>query len=171
MKETNSYELLLDSEEQLKGLPASIIEAAAHTAKEKGKNGWIITLQAPSYVPFMKYSENRELRRKLYMAYNTQCIHDNEQNNEDVVKQLVNLRMQLAQLLGFKNYADYALRKRMAENSERVYQLLDQLLEAYTPTAREEVKEIEALAQRNRRKRLPADAGWDFSYYDRKTEK
>ena len=75
----------------------------------------------------MKYSENRELRRKLYMAYNTQCIHDNEQNNEDVVKQLVNLRMQLAQLLGFKNYADYALRKRMAENSERVYQLLDQL--------------------------------------------
>lgn len=135
LKETNSYELLLDSEEQLKGLPESIIEAAAHTAKEKGKNGWIITLQAPSYVPFMKYSENRELRRKLYMAYNTQCIHDNEQNNEDVVKQLVNLRMQLAQLLGFKNYADYALRKRMAENSERVYQLLDQLLEAYTPTA------------------------------------
>ena len=94
--------MLLDSEEQLKGLPESIIEAAAHTAKEKGKNGWIITLQAPSYVPFMKYCENRELRRKLYMAYNTQCIHDNEQNNEDVVKQLVNLRMQLAQLLGLR---------------------------------------------------------------------
>ena len=167
LKETNSYELLLDSEEQLKGLPESIIEAAAHTAKEKGKNGWIITLQAPSYVPFMKYSENRELRRKLYMAYNTQCIHDNEQNNEDVVKQLVNLRMQLAQLLGFKNYADYALRKRMAENSERVYQLLDQLLEAYTPTAREEVKEIEALAQRTEGKDFQL-MPWDFSYYAEK---
>lgn len=167
LKETNSYELLLDSEEQLKGLPESIIEAAAHTAKEKGKNGWIITLQAPSYVPFMKYCENRELRRKLYMAYNTQCIHDNEQNNEDVVKQLVNLRMQLAQLLGFKNYADYALRKRMAENSERVYQLLDQLLEAYTPTAREEVKEIEALAQRTEGKDFQL-MPWDFSYYAEK---
>lgn len=159
--------MLLDSEEQLKGLPESIIEAAAHTAKEKGKNGWIITLQAPSYVPFMKYCENRELRRKLYMAYNTQCIHDNEQNNEDVVKQLVNLRMQLAQLLGFKNYADYALRKRMAENSERVYQLLDQLLEAYTPTAREEVKEIEALAQRTEGKDFQL-MPWDFSYYAEK---
>lgn len=167
LKETNNYELILNSEEQLKGLPESAIEAAAHTAKEKGKSGWVITLQAPSYVPFMKYCDDRNLRRELYMAYNTQCMHDNEQNNQEIVKQLVNLRMQLAQLLGFKDYADYALRKRMAENSDNVYRLLNQLLEAYTPTAHKEVAEVEALARKlegDDFKLMP----WDFSYYSEK---
>ena len=81
------------------------------------------------------------------MAYNTQCTHQDEFNNLDIVKQLVNLRMELAQLLGFTHFADYVLRKRMAENSQNVYNLLNQLLDAYTPAAHQEVKEVEALAQ------------------------
>ncbi|MBD8001641.1 M3 family metallopeptidase [Phocaeicola faecium] len=167
LKETNKYELVLTSEAELEGLPESIIEAAAHTAKEKGKEGWIITLQAPSYVPFMKYSSNRNLRKELYMAYNTQCTHRDELDNTDIVKQLVNLRMELAQLLGFTDYADYVLRKRMAENSEHVYQLLNQLLDAYTPTAHKEVAEIEALAQEMEGKDFRL-MPWDFSYYAEK---
>lgn len=167
LKETNKYELVLTSEAELEGLPESIIEAAAHTAKEKGKEGWIITLQAPSYVPFMKYSSNRNLRKELYMAYNTQCTHRDELDNTDIVKQLVNLRMELAQLLGFTDYADYVLRKRMAENSEHVYQLLNQLLDAYTPTAHKEVAEIETLAQEMEGKDFRL-MPWDFSYYAEK---
>lgn len=167
LKETNKYELVLTSEAELEGLPESIIEAATHTAKEKGKEGWIITLQAPSYVPFMKYSSNRNLRKELYMAYNTQCTHRDELDNTDIVKQLVNLRMELAQLLGFTDYADYVLRKRMAKNSEHVYQLLNQLLDAYTPTAHKEVAEIEALAQEMEGKDFRL-MPWDFSYYAEK---
>ena len=167
LKETNRYELVLTQANQLKGLPPSAVEAAAHTAAEKGKEGWIITLQAPSYVPFMKYSDCRELRRELYMAYNTQCTHDNEQNNFDIVRQLVNHRMELARLLGYTDYADYVLRKRMAEDSAHVYRLLDDLLEAYTPAAHREVAEVEALARR-----LEGDdfrlMPWDFSYYSEK---
>ena len=167
LKETNNYELNLTREEDLEGLPESVREAAAHTAQEKGETGWAFTLQAPSFVPFMKYSARRDLRKELYFAYNTQCTHDNEQNNLDIVKQLVNTRMQIAQLLGYTDYADYVLRKRMAEDSGHVYRLLDQLLEAYTPTAHKEVEEIEALAQETEGpdfKLMP----WDFSYYGNK---
>ena len=167
LKETNNYKLHLTTQEQLKGLPESLIESAALTAQEKGKEGWVITLQAPSYVPFMKYSECRDLRKELYMAYNTQCTHHNEQNNLEIVKQLVNLRMELAQLLGYTDYADYVLRKRMAQDSEHVYRLLDQLLEAYTPQAKKEVKEIEELArdmEGNDFTLMP----WDFSFYAEK---
>lgn len=167
LKETNRYELVITQAEQLQGLPPSAVEAAAHTAAEKGKEGWVITLQAPSYVPFMKYSDCRDLRRELYMAYNTQCTHDNEQNNFDIVRQLVNHRMELARLLGYTDYADYVLRKRMAEDSAHVYRLLDDLLEAYTPAAHREVAEVEALARR-----LEGDdfqlMPWDFSYYSEK---
>ena len=167
LKETNRYELVLTQAEQLQGLPPSAVEAAAHIAAEKGKEGWVITLQAPSYVPFMKYSDCRDLRRELYMAYNTQCTHDNEQNNFDIVRQLVNHRMELARLLGYTDYADYVLRKRMAEDSTHVYRLLDDLLEAYTPAAHREVAEVEALARR-----LEGDdfqlMPWDFSYYSEK---
>ena len=143
LKETNKYELHITERKNLEGLPDSAIEAAEHTAKEKGKEGWIFTLQAPSYVPFMKYSRNRELRKELYMAYNTQCTHNDELDNTEIVKQLVNKRMELAQLLGFGTYADYVLKKRMAENSENVYKLLNDLLDAYTPTAHKEIEEIE----------------------------
>ena len=167
LKETNKFELLLTKEEELDGLPESAREAASQAAKEKDKEGWLFCLQAPSYVPFMKYSNRRDLRKVMYMAYNTQCAHGDELDNQEIVKQIVNLRMQLAQLLGFENFADYVLRKRMAENSEHVYGLLNELLEAYLPTAKKEVEEIVALA----RNIEGADfelMPWDFSYYAEK---
>lgn len=167
LKETNKYELHITDVKQLEGLPESALEAAAHTAKEKNKEGWVFTLHAPSYVPFMKYCSNRELRKTLYMAYNTQCTHNDEFDNNEIVKQLVNTRMQIAILLGFENHADYVLRKRMAENSSNVYNLLNNLIEAYKPTAEKEIAEIEETAKKiegNDFEIMP----WDFSYYSEK---
>ena len=166
LKETNAYELALQAD-QLDGLPESALHAYAQTAQEKGKEGHIVTLQAPSFIPFMKYSQHRELRQQLYMAYNTQCTHDNEYNNMEIVKKLVNLRLERAQLLGFQTAADYVLTRRMAEKSENVYNLLNQLLEAYAPTAHKEVEEVQALA-----KELEGDdfqlMPWDWAYYSEK---
>ena len=166
LKETNAYELRL-SEEQLQGLPESAIATYAQTAKEKGKEGYIVTLQIPSFSPFMKYSTNRELRKELYTAYHTQCTHDNEFDNQDLVKTLVNLRMRRAQLLGYPCVADFVLTRRMAENSERVYHLINQLLNAYAPTAKKEMFELQALA-----KELEGEdfelMPWDLAYYAEK---
>ena len=167
LKETNAYQMLLTKKESLAGLPEIIIEAAAETAKSEEKEGWAFTLHAPSYVPFMTYSDNRDLRQKLYMAYNTKCTHDNEFNNIEIVKKLVNTRMKIAQLLGYKDYAEYTLKKRMAENSDAVYKLLNQLLEAYTPTAQKEYAEVQALA-RNEEGESFNLMPWDWSYYSQK---
>lgn len=168
LKETNKFELYLEDEGQLEGLPESAVEAAVCAAREKGKDhGWLFTLHAPSYVPFMKYCKCRELRKRMYMAYNTQCTHDDELNNFEIVKQLVNTRMELAHLLGYSNYAEYVLKKRMAENSSKVYTLLEELIAAYKPVAIEEVEEVKQLAQ----KMEGADfelMPWDFSYYSEK---
>ena len=168
LKETNAYQLVLKKEEQLEGLPESIIEMAAETAHEKGlSEGWVCTLQAPSYIPFMNCSTNQELRRELYMAYNTKCTHDNAYNNKEIVKRIVNAHLELAQLLGYTNFAEYNLQRRMAENSENVYKLLDQLLDAYTPTAQKEYDEVQKLARQ-----LAGDdfelMPWDWSYYSHK---
>ena len=163
LKETNSFELILN-EEQLSGLPQSAIEAYAQTAKEKGKEEYIVTLSAPSFGPFMKYSTCRELRKQLYTAYHTQCTHDNEFNNLDIVKTLVNLRLQHAQLLGYPTVADYTLTRRMAENSTNVYRLLHQLLEAYKPTALHELEEVKAIAKEMEGEEFEMQP-WDFSYY------
>ena len=165
LKETNNYELSLTAE-QLEGLPESALEAYAQTAKEKGKDNYIVTLQAPSFIPFMKYGKNRKLREQLYMAYNTQCTHDNEYNNMDIVKRLVNLRLERAQLLGYDTVADYVLTRRMAENSNNVYHLLNQLLEAYSPTAQKEVKEVETLAKKMEGEDFQL-MPWDWAYYSR----
>ena len=166
LKETNNYELLLNKE-QLIGIPESIIETYLHAAKEKGKEGYLVTLHAPSYGPFMKYCSHRQLRQELYMAYNTLCTHENEFNNMEIVRKLVNLRQERAQLLGFKTAADYVLTRRMAENRDNVYLLLIQLLEAYTPTALQEVQDIQDLA-----KELEGESfqlmPWDWAYYSHK---
>ena len=166
LKETNAYELPL-ADDQLDGLPESALNAYAETAREKGKEGHIVTLQAPSFIPFMKYSRHRALRQQLYMAYNTQCTHDNEYNNLEIVKKLVNLRLERAQLLGFRTVADFVLTRRMAENSGNVYRLLNQLLDAYAPTAHQEVAEVQALA-----KELEGEdfelLPWDWAYYSEK---
>lgn len=167
LKETNNFELNITDETQLAGLPESTIEAAAQTAADKGKQGWVFTLHSPSYVPFMKYSSKRELRQRMYMAYNTQCTHGDEYDNFDTVRQIVNLRMELARLLGFPDYASYALGKRMAADSEHVYKLLDQLIEAYTPVAKKDVDEVTALARETEGEDFELMA-WDYSYYSEK---
>ena len=166
LKETNRYELLL-TPEQTDGLPQSALDAYAQAAKDKNKDGYLVTLHAPSFVPFMKYSTHRALRQQLYMAYNTQCTHDDEFNNLEIVQKLVNLRLERAQLLGFDTVADYVLSRRMAENSTNVYKLLNELLEAYTPTAYQEVEEVKNLA-----KELEGEdfelMPWDWAYYSEK---
>ena len=166
LKETNRYELLL-TPEQADGLPQSALDAYAQAAKEKNQEGYLVTLHAPSFVPFMKYSTHRALRQQLYMTYNTQCTHDNEFNNLEIVQKLVNLRLERAQLLGFETVADYVLSRRMAENSANVYKLLNELLEAYTPTAHQEVEEVKNLA-----KELEGEdfelMPWDWAYYSEK---
>lgn len=166
LKETNNYELSV-TESQLEDMPASAMETYAQSARDKGKEGYIVTLDAPSFVPFMKYCKDRSLRHQLYMAYNTQCTHDNEFNNLDIIKKLVNIRMQLAHLLGFQTFAEYKLKRRMAETNENVYQLLNQLLNAYTPAAHKEVAEMETLAHE-----LEGDdfqlMPWDWAYYSEK---
>ena len=169
LKENKAYTLHITDKAQLDGLPETAIAAAAQNAKEKEQEGWVFTLDYPSYSPFMTYSTQRELRKEMYMARNTECIHDNDSNNLEICKRLVNLRRELAQLLGFDTYADYVLKHRMATNIDNVYQLLNDLIAAYKPTAVKEVAEIEALA-----KKLEGDdfdiKPWDFSYYSHKLQ-
>ena len=169
LKENKAYTLHITDQKQLEGLPDTAIAAAAATAKEKEVDGWVFTLDFPSYSPFMTYSTQRELRKEMYMAHNTECIHDNENNNLDICKQLINLRRELAQLLGFETYADYVLKHRMASNIEHVYKLLNDLIDAYKPTAVKEVGEITALA-----KKLEGDdfvmEPWDVSFYSHKLQ-
>lgn len=167
LKETNDYRLVLTEEEQLSGLPESAKEAAAETAEEKGVEGWAFTLQAPGYIPFMTYADNRGLRRELYMAYNTKCARDNACNNLEIVKKIANARMETARLLGYADFAEYNLQERMAQNKETVYKLFDQLLEAYTPTARQEYAEVEALARRQQGDDFEL-MPWDWAYYSQK---
>lgn len=167
LKETNRYQLNITDQTQLTGLPDSALEMAAETAKEKGQSGWTFTLHAPSYVPFMTYADNRSLRQELYMAYNTKCTHDDALNNLEIVQKIVNTRLAIAQLLGYPDVASYKLKRRMAQDSEAVYRLLNELLEAYTPTAHREYAEVEALA----RETEGADfqlMPWDWSYYSHK---
>lgn len=166
LKATHQYELAV-TQDQLEGLPEHVINSYEQNAKERGKEGLIVTLEAPSYVPFMKYVKNRELRKELYMAYNTQCTHNDGLNNLDIVRKIVNCRLQIAQLLGFPTYADYVLKKRMAENKENVFNLLDQLLEAYTPTARKEVERIADMAKEMEGPSFEL-MPWDWAYYSNK---
>ncbi len=167
LKETNAYLKVITDSTLLSGLPESAITAAKETAKEKNVEGWAFTLHAPSYIPVMTYADNRDLRKEIYMAYNTQCTHDNEYNNLDVVKELANTRMEVAQLLGYKDYASYMLEDRMAQNSEAVYNLLNQLLDAYTPTAKKEFAEVQALARKEAGSNFEL-MPWDWSYYSNK---
>ena len=167
LKDTNRFQLQLTDPADLSGLPETVVESAAETARQAGKEGWIFTLQAPSYVPFMMYADRRELREKLYTAYNTKCTRQEEYNNTGIVKQIANTRLEIAQLLGYSDYATYTLKKRMAEGSTHVYRLLDQLLEAYTPAARREYDEVNQLARQEQGEGFVL-MPWDWSYYSNK---
>ena len=169
LKEQKAFMLHLTDEAQLDGLPDTAREAAAQAARERGLEGWVFTLDHPSYSPFMTYSTQRELRRQMYMARNTICIHDNAENNIDKCKRLVNLRREIAQLLGNKTYADYVLRHRMAGNVRNVYKLLNDLIDAYKPTAEKEREELKALARKAEGKDFKFEA-WDSGFYSHKLQ-
>ncbi len=169
LKENKAFTLHITDEAQLDGLPDTACEAAALAAKEQQKEGWVFTLDFPSYSPFMTYSTQRELRRQLYMAKNTECIHDNTENNLEICKRLINLRRELAQLLGHKTYADYVLKHRMAGNVRNVYKLLNNLIDAYKPTAIKEVEAIEKMARKLEGNNFKLEP-WDFSFYSHKLQ-
>lgn len=169
LKENKAFQLHITDETQLDGLPETAIEAAKQNALEQDKEGWIFTLDYPSYSPFMTYSTQRSLRKQMYMARNTECIHDNDANNLDICKRLINLRRELAQLLGFETYADYVLKHRMASSTSNVYKLLNDLIEAYKPTAEKEVAEITALAKRMEGEDFEM-MPWDFGFYSHKLQ-
>ena len=169
LKENKAFTLHITDEAQLDGLPDTAREAAALAAKEQGVEGWMFTLDFPSYSPFMTYSTQRELRKQMYMAKNTECIHDNSENNLEICKRLINLRRELAQLLGHKTYADYVLKHRMAGNVRSVYKLLNDLIAAYKPTAIKEVEAIEKLARKTEGKDFKMQP-WDFGFYSHKLQ-
>ncbi len=160
-KDLNDFILHITNEKDLKGLPQSSLDGGRQEAKERGMDGWVFTLQGPSYGPFMQWAENRELRRQMYMAYNTICTHKNKYNNMEICRKLVNLRLKYAQLLGYKTYADYTLEDRMAENADNVYSLLRELIKAYRPVAEEELKELSQGAEIK---------PWDFSFLSNKLQ-
>ncbi|MBQ4387441.1 MAG: M3 family metallopeptidase [Prevotella sp.] len=175
LKEQKAYTLDITDEALLDGLPETAREAAALTAKEQGKQGWVFTLDYPSYSPFMTYSTQRELRRQLYMMRNTVCTHDNTENNLQICQRLVNLRREIAQLLGYKTYADYVLKRRMATNTRNVYRLLDDLIDAYKPTAIKERDELKKLFDKESQK--PKDNSqklkmqpWDAGFYSHRLQ-
>ncbi len=167
LKEQKAFTLDITDEAQLDGLPETAREAAALTAKEQGKQGWVFTLDYPSFSPFMTYSTQRELRKQLYMARNTICTHENAENNLEICKRLVNLRREIAQLLGYKTYADYVLKRRMASNTRSVYRLLNDLIDAYKPTAVKERDELRKLFYKQLQDKLMP---WDSGFYSHKLQ-
>ena len=167
LKETNNFVLHITDEKDLVGIPEIHRNAAHHEAEARQLEGWVFTLHAPSFMPFMMYAENREFREKIYRAYNSRCTHNNEYNNFEIVRSIVNLRREVAQILGYKDYADYALRRRMAQNAKNVYQLLNDLIDHYLDRAKQDVAEVEKKAQQIEGADFKLQP-WDFSYYSQK---
>lgn len=166
LKATNQYEKLITDKSLLKGLPEDILAAAASKARAKGKEGWIFDLSAPSYVSFLKYADNRDLRQEIYRAYLTRAT-SGEFDNRPVLRDIVNTRRQISVLLGEQSYAQFALRRRMAEKPEAVYHLLDKLSEAYLPVAKSEVAAVQGFAVGVEGKNIKIEP-WDWSYYSEK---
>lgn len=170
LKENKAYTLHITDEQQLDGLPDTVRDAAQEAAKEHELEGWVFTLDAPSYGPFMMYSTQRELRKDLYMARNTLCIKDNDTNNLELCKRLINLRREMAQLLGYDTFADYVMKHRMATKVENVYKLLNDLIEAYKPKAIQEREEVETLAKEEEGAAFKMEP-WDLAYYSQLLKK
>ena len=167
LKDKNRYELLLTQEEELTGLPESIREAASLQAKEKGKNGWLFNLSAPSYIPFMRYAASRELREKMYREYMSIGNKGDEYDNKEIIRKIVNIRLEIAHLMGYSTYADYQLKHTMAKTPTRVYKLLYDLLEAYKPVALKEYKAVQEYASEIEKTAFTV-MPWDWSYYSEK---
>ena len=167
IKDTDAYTLHITDEADLEGLPEDVIDAALNNAKENGKEGWIFTLHRPSDLPFMTFCRNRELRKQMYMAYDTIGAKGNGHDNCDTVKETVNCRLKLARLLGYNTYSDYVLSERMAQNTDAVFAMLGKLTWSYLPTARKEMEEVTAFAKKCEGERFDFQP-WDFAFYSEK---
>tara|TARA_R110002020_G_scaffold360474_2_gene573182 strand:- start:16487 stop:18517 length:2031 start_codon:yes stop_codon:yes gene_type:complete len=166
LAETNKYEMHLTNEEDLDGLPEGEKEAAAQLAKSKDKGGWLITLDYPSYIPFMKYASNRKLRKELSIAFGSKGFHKDELDNQKNIIKIANLRHERANLLGYKTHAHYVLEERMAETPEKVHHFLQELLEKAKPAAEREFAELENFA--NQLDKIDRLEKWDGAYYSEK---
>ena len=166
LKATNSFEMWIDKNEDLAGLPEGAVEAAAMSAEAKGRKGhWLFSLQAPSLIPFITYSDRRELREKIWRASASRAF-GGEFDNQEVIKKIINLKSQRAQLLGFKDYAEYVLQERMAKNSETVFKFLKNLLEPSKKAAEKDLKEVQDFRQQL--EGISEIKPWDFAYYSEK---
>lgn len=165
LAETNAFELHITNKEELKGLPESALEAAEFTAKQKKKKGWIFTLDYPSYIPFLTYAKNRELRKKMAVAFGSKAFQNNKYNNEDIVLNIAKLRHKRANLLGYKTHAHFVLEERMAENPQTVINFLDDLLVKAKPAAEKEFQQLKNLAQKDGIEQIQK---WDSAYYSEK---
>lgn len=165
LEETNAYNLQVPQANEIEGIPQSILQAAEELAKEKNLEGWVFTLQFPSYVPFMKYAQNRELRKKMYLAYSTRANLANEYNNEKIIKEIVELRDKRSQILGYKSHAEYVLTERMASNPQLVYDFLGNLLDKAKPFA---LKEVQALQELAKKEGIEELMPYDHSFYSEK---
>ena len=170
LKETNAYQLVIDNEADLAGLPDDVKVKAAETAKEKGLEGkWVFTLHNPSVMPFLSYADNRELRRQIFEAYTHRGNNNNANDNKEIVKQLVAARLEKAKLMGYKDYAAFVLEENMAKDEKNVYDLLDQVWKPALAKAKEELADINAEI-----KKAGGDfeaEGWDWRYYFEKAKK
>lgn len=167
IKDTDEFTLHITQESKLCGLPADVKEAAANNAKEAEKEGWLFTLHRPSYIPFITYCQDRELRKEMYMAYNTIGAKNNSHDNRETVKEIVNCRLELARLLGYNTYSDYILAERMAQNTNAVFSMLGKLTWSYLPIARKEIEEVESIAKEYEEVDFTFEP-WDFAYYSEK---
>lgn len=166
LAETNKFEMHLTDESDLDGLPDGTKEAASQLAKSKKKEGWLITLDYPSYIPFMKYAKNRELRKKLSLAFGSKGFHNDELDNQKNVLEIANLRHERANLLGYSTHAHFVLEERMAETPEKVHAFLNELLEKAKPAAQREFKQLEDFAKEL--DNINKLQKWDGSYYSEK---
>ncbi|MFV0418202.1 MAG: M3 family metallopeptidase [Dysgonomonas sp.] len=170
LKETDNYQLIIDKKEDLAGLPEDIIAAAAKMAKDKGQEGkWMFGLSKPSWEPFLQYADNRDLREKLYKAMYMRGDNNNEFDNKENIKKIVALRLEKANMLGYKTHADYVLEETMAKTPDNVMKLLNDIWKYALPQAKKESAELQAIA--NKEGHNIKLESWDWSYYAEKLRK
>ena len=167
LRAINAFEMLLTDEAEIAGLPQDVLDAAVARAREKGKSGWLFDLSAPSFTAFMRHSSRRDLREKLFMAFHTRTIQDNEFDNQENVRTIVNHRLQIANLFGHRNFAEFVLKNKMAQNPEAVFQFLENLTTAYSPATHQEVQDLQEFASNIHGKPFEIQL-WDWNFYAEK---
>ena len=168
LAETNNYFKHITDEKELAGIPEAILQQFREDAKERNLEGFVVTLQYPSYIPFMTYAENRELRKELALANGKKSFSNNEFDNQNLIKEIITLKQEKAQLLGYKNYADYVLEERMAKSPDQVTSFLNELLEKARPYAEKEIEELKTLAKADGIEEMQS---YDHAFYAEKLRK